>query len=106
MIRRPPRSTLFPYTTLFRAIGRDLDLNFAKAICRNVRKGNPNSINGNREIWIGEEASTQQSTCRRWCYCTWHNVSGEDFCPMTSTRSRLFEFDFNRICASLGYEKN
>src|SRR5256885_4571049 len=25
MIRRPPRSTLFPYTTLFRSLGRDLD---------------------------------------------------------------------------------
>src|SRR2546422_5147660 len=25
MIRRPPRSTLFPYTTLFRSIGRDAD---------------------------------------------------------------------------------
>src|SRR6266511_6434806 len=24
MIRRPPRSTLFPYTTLFRSAGRDL----------------------------------------------------------------------------------
>src|SRR3712207_7988526 len=24
MIRRPPRSTLFPYTTLFRSLGRDL----------------------------------------------------------------------------------
>src|SRR2546430_15770888 len=24
MIRRPPRSTLFPYTTLFRSIGKDL----------------------------------------------------------------------------------
>src|SRR3712207_7062475 len=24
MIRRPPRSTLFPYTTLFRSVGRDL----------------------------------------------------------------------------------
>src|SRR3712207_8632770 len=26
MVRRPPRSTLFPYTTLFRSILRDLDL--------------------------------------------------------------------------------
>src|SRR2546427_9024262 len=26
MIRRPPRSTLFPYTTLFRSLHRDLDL--------------------------------------------------------------------------------
>src|SRR3712207_8014646 len=25
MIRRPPRSTLFPYTTLFRSYGRDYD---------------------------------------------------------------------------------
>src|SRR3712207_6984111 len=25
MIRRPPRSTLFPYTTLFRSVGRDGD---------------------------------------------------------------------------------
>src|SRR2546426_12808328 len=25
MIRRPPRSTLFPYTTLFRSLGDDLD---------------------------------------------------------------------------------
>src|SRR5258707_10335604 len=26
MIRRPPRSTLFPYTTLFRSLGRGHDL--------------------------------------------------------------------------------
>ena len=26
MIRRPPRSTLFPYTTLFRSIDYDLDV--------------------------------------------------------------------------------
>ena len=27
MIRRPPRSTLFPYTTLFRSANLDLDFN-------------------------------------------------------------------------------
>src|SRR2546430_6983218 len=26
MIRRPPRSTLFPYTTLFRSLGVDVDV--------------------------------------------------------------------------------
>src|SRR2546430_5198512 len=26
MIRRPPRSTLFPYTTLFRSLGEDLPM--------------------------------------------------------------------------------
>src|SRR2546429_7000286 len=35
MIRRPPRSTLFPYTTLFRsAAGRPV-----RAVMRDVRKG-------------------------------------------------------------------
>src|SRR2546422_5953292 len=32
MIRRPPRSTLFPYTTLFRSILRDLRLNTALGV--------------------------------------------------------------------------
>src|SRR5687767_15421422 len=31
MIRRPPRSTLFPYTTLFRSYGRDSTLHGATA---------------------------------------------------------------------------
>src|SRR2546427_9223786 len=29
MIRRPPRSTLFPYTTLFRSVHRDVHLRLA-----------------------------------------------------------------------------
>src|SRR2546426_10839671 len=40
MIRRPPRSTLFPYTTLFRSLGKDryrrqrqdLDVNVEKVV--------------------------------------------------------------------------
>src|SRR2546430_5934216 len=31
MIRRPPRSTLFPYTTLFRSKALDMDPNFVPA---------------------------------------------------------------------------
>src|SRR2546422_4320968 len=31
MIRRPPRSTLFPYTTLFRSLGRDGTLSQLKS---------------------------------------------------------------------------
>src|SRR2546429_6713173 len=34
MIRRPPRSTLFPYTTLFRSSARMLELARAKAAAR------------------------------------------------------------------------
>src|SRR2546425_13326402 len=37
MIRRPPRSTLFPYTTLFRSLGTDLDL--AVVVDREVPPG-------------------------------------------------------------------
>src|SRR3712207_8161017 len=46
MIRRPPRSTLFPYTTLFRSVQRssnrreksmDQDLEFYRSLSRNKR---------------------------------------------------------------------
>src|SRR3712207_7092649 len=33
MIRRPPRSTLFPYTTLFRSVEAAGDAGGAKALC-------------------------------------------------------------------------
>src|SRR5260221_9646766 len=56
MIRRPPRSTLFPYTTLFRSlrhpepgrrralrwrsgVGRDLSRDDARGLCQSVRAG-------------------------------------------------------------------
>src|SRR5258707_9640108 len=38
MIRRPPRSTLFPYTTLFRSGGEELRDNF-EFLTQAVRKG-------------------------------------------------------------------
>jgi len=31
MIRRPPRSTLFPYTTLFRSVRKSKDVRYLKA---------------------------------------------------------------------------
>src|SRR2546429_7826496 len=34
MIRRPPRSTLFPYTTLFRSLVEPLDIGLGAAIVR------------------------------------------------------------------------
>src|SRR3712207_6861552 len=36
MIRRPPRSTLFPYTTLFRSGGEAVDLDQARGPVRDV----------------------------------------------------------------------
>src|SRR3712207_7369880 len=46
MIRRPPRSTLFPYTTLFRSVGRgrasrigpEVRLEFAPAAARSLSR--------------------------------------------------------------------
>src|SRR2546422_6230882 len=40
MIRRPPRSTLFPYTTLFRSVGRLVDT--GSAARRRVLSGGEN----------------------------------------------------------------
>src|SRR5688572_32757959 len=51
MIRRPPRSTLFPYTTLFRSPGRQLD--FVEFLFRRVRgRGEP--FGGCQVIVIGD----------------------------------------------------
>src|SRR3712207_7419691 len=36
MIRRPPRSTLFPYTTLFRSAGTRLDAGFPPPTARSI----------------------------------------------------------------------
>src|SRR5687768_17915649 len=36
MIRRPPRSTLFPYTTLFRSVGVDVGVVGADVVCHVV----------------------------------------------------------------------
>src|SRR2546426_8417934 len=55
MIRRPPRSTLFPYTTLFRSVARlrpgaTKETAFAEmdAIAGGLEKEHPESNSGNR----------------------------------------------------------
>src|SRR5256885_13128394 len=65
MIRRPPRSTLFPYTTLFRSSGRlgpgellVVDTR-RKAILRNVE--------AKREVRSEEHTSELQSPCNLVC---------------------------------------
>src|SRR2546427_4702790 len=43
MIRRPPRSTLFPYTTLFRSLGRLYDCGHRRtAVAQHVEHGRGN----------------------------------------------------------------
>src|SRR3712207_8829146 len=43
MIRRPPRSTLFPYTTLFRSYTPQVPRLFSETLEENVRQGAPAS---------------------------------------------------------------
>src|SRR3712207_6729264 len=47
MIRRPPRSTLFPYTTLFRSLAPALD--GGGAVLRLPRRGAPDHLHHERD---------------------------------------------------------
>src|SRR3712207_8423834 len=50
MIRRPPRSTLFPYTTLFRSANAEQGLHHC---CRNCElRGQERRL---EEFWVGED---------------------------------------------------
>src|SRR2546430_4535960 len=51
MIRRPPRSTLFPYTTLFRSLGLDFHQLIAPA-CPGARSRELRSAARNRSVRI------------------------------------------------------
>src|SRR2546426_7219630 len=65
MIRRPPRSTLFPYTTLFRSALSDDLMNYGDlnaALQRFLRWGSPN-MPGRSE----EHTSELQSPCNLVC---------------------------------------
>src|SRR3712207_9127618 len=58
MIRRPPRSTLFPYTTLFRSADRDEVVARARAAgvaaILNVGTGEPHSGSLERAVQVAE----------------------------------------------------
>src|SRR2546422_3893585 len=65
MIRRPPRSTLFPYTTLFRSLQED-----GKALLGGIFTSYNNTrriglarlrLNGSPGIVVGSEDATQRS---------------------------------------------
>src|SRR2546422_11269647 len=47
MIRRPPRSTLFPYTTLFRSVKTELA---GRGVGLDVVRANLNALNGEIDI--------------------------------------------------------
>src|SRR2546430_17613215 len=70
MIRRPPRSTLFPYTTLFRSGMKidDRELDRVQAIITSMtpeERANPSILNGSRsEEHTSELQSQSNLVCR------------------------------------------
>src|SRR2546422_3978271 len=68
MIRRPPRSTLFPYTTLFRSIGQATHTRFRLCFRRVIRKighAHHNRSETQRINRFGEARSQADNTLRR-----------------------------------------
>src|SRR5260370_15654653 len=59
MIRRPPRSTLFPYTTLFRSWGRQ-----SKRMCRRFSFWSPKWLGPRSEEHTSELQSHLNLVCR------------------------------------------
>src|SRR5256885_13243163 len=69
MIRRPPRSTLFPYTTLFRSVGVTRITIFAGEFAAAIRVDGP--LEGHAFEWTinrsEEHTSELQSPCNLVC---------------------------------------
>src|SRR5256885_12179368 len=67
MIRRPPRSTLFPYTTLFRSdVWRLLEAR-ARVLADQLDAGGELRRGGSRRLRSGEHTSELQSPCKLVC---------------------------------------
>src|SRR2546426_7785741 len=75
MIRRPPRSTLFPYTTLFRSHGGDAGghvhprylFHRGAPALRAVRRQSVRSVRGDHVLRSEEHTSELQSPCNLVC---------------------------------------
>src|ERR1035438_10913925 len=68
MIRRPPRSTLFPYTTLFRSPhpGDEPQVRHTRVVCRHEREEpNRRCAGGNRERTAYTERSLAKHLLQR-----------------------------------------
>src|ERR1041385_2014686 len=65
MIRRPPRSTLFPYTTLFRSGGRRVALDRLEDLAEEVSPAGPVAVDrGRSEEQTSEIQSRLPLLCR------------------------------------------
>src|SRR5258705_9341897 len=65
MIRRPPRSTLFPYTTLFRSVSEvDRHLRFKDLVIKPIRRARSRQVAQRSEEHTSELQSLRHLVCR------------------------------------------
>src|SRR2546422_5483220 len=70
MIRRPPRSTLFPYTTLFRSLVDLVACNLRSFLLARERIGQANILDVLRQVlWIRSEEHTSELQSRLHLVC-------------------------------------
>src|SRR2546430_7560652 len=62
MIRRPPRSTLFPYTTLFRSHAHDADQGRPTAGCKNCSHDGKRSAARRRYFCVHSKRSEEHTS--------------------------------------------
>src|SRR3712207_8517274 len=68
MIRRPPRSTLFPYTTLFRSSGAEQDIRYRNALTLEDRRAIVEILRDTKPDLRSEE-HTSELQSRQYLVC-------------------------------------
>src|SRR3712207_1462702 len=92
MIRRPPRSTLFPYTTLFRSLDRDGGIRSDVTVARLGRDRYQMGANGAADLdWLTRHlpsdgsAQVRDITAGTCCIGLWGPKAREVLQPLTDT---------------------
>src|SRR5256885_3420527 len=88
MIRRPPRSTLFPYTTLFRS-GSCSRCDCGKRGHNSIARPFPAPRGGTRGRRSEEHTSELQSPCNLVCRLLLEKKNVEQRCPSTASTSQV-----------------
>src|SRR3712207_7819537 len=93
MIRRPPRSTLFPYTTLFRsALAQRLRRGDVVAVAGELGAGKTTFVRGVTRVDFRSEEHTSELQSRQYLVCRLllekKKSKKTNICPSTTTSSK------------------